>query len=129
MPPDSPMLVDNILLVKSPVNASATYFHKVLKDEGIAEEDIGIFYVSPCAAKIAALKGEEGYTSTIKGVINMDTLYNKVNHILSNRPQHYKSDIELPLSLTKKEMRWSQTGGEAKNFNGRSLAIDEIHNV
>lgn len=31
--------------------------------------------------------------------------------------------------LTKKEMRWSQTGGEAKHFSGRCLAIDEIHNV
>lgn len=35
----------------------------------------------------------------------------------------------LPPSLTKKEMRWSQTGGEAKHFSGRCLAIDEIHNV
>lgn len=26
-------------------------------------------------------------------------------------------------------MRWSQTGGEAKHFSGRCLAIDEIHNV
>ncbi|MDL2221026.1 4Fe-4S binding protein [Parabacteroides sp. OttesenSCG-928-N08] len=124
-----PMLVDNILLVKSPVNATATYFNKILTDDGIAEQDIGIFYVSPCAAKIASLKGEEGYSSMIKGVINMDTLYNKVSQILSNRPKNYKVDTELPLGLTKKEMRWSQTGGEAKHFKGRSLAIDEIHNV
>ena len=34
-----------------------------------------------------------------------------------------------PSALTKKEMRWSQTGGEAKHFSGRCLAIDEIHNV
>ena len=46
-----------------------------------------IFYVTPCAAKIASLKGAEGYSSTIKGVINMDTLYNKVYHILKNRPK------------------------------------------
>ena len=26
-------------------------------------------------------------------------------------------------------MRWSQTGGGAKHFSGRCLAIDEIHNV
>jgi len=124
-----PSLVDNILQVKSPVNASANYFHKVLEGEGIPMEEIGIFYVSPCAAKIAELKGEEGYTTAIKGIINMDTLYNKVYHILSNRPKDYKNDCELPVSLTKKEMRWSQTGGESKHFPGRSLAIDEMHNV
>lgn len=85
--------------------------------------------MTPCAAKIASLKGAEGYSSTIKGVINMDTLYNKVYHILKNRPKNYTPECVLPPSLTKKEMRWSQTGGEAKHFSGRCLAIDEIHNV
>lgn len=124
-----PMLVDNLLPVKPPVNASATYYHRVLENQGIPVEDIGIFYVTPCAAKIAALKGEEGYTSAIKGVINLDTLYNKVYHVLKNRPKDHVPDCEVPPSLTKKEMRWSQTGGEAKHFPGRSLAIDGIHNV
>lgn len=124
-----PLLVDNILQVKTPVNATATYYHKVLEEEGHTPEDIGIFYVTPCAAKIAALKGEDGYSSAIQGVIKMDTLYNKVYHILRNRPKEYKAECELPPSLTKKEMRWSQTSGESKHFPGRSLAIDEIHNV
>lgn len=59
----------------------------------------------------------------------MDTLYNKVYHILKNRPKDFVPECVLPPSLTKKEMRWSQTGGEAKHFSGRCLAIDEIHNV
>lgn len=124
-----PSLVDHILPVKAPVNASATYYHKVLEAEGFSSDEIGIFYVTPCAAKIAALKSAEGYSSTIKGVINMDTLYNKVYHILRNRSKEAKPECELPPALTKKEMRWSQTGGEAKHFPGRCLAIDEIHNV
>lgn len=97
-----PALVDNILLVKAPVNASATYYHKILEGQGVPSEEIGIFYVTPCAAKIAALKGAEGYSSTIKGVINMDTLYNKVYHILKNRPRGYEPECELPPPLTKK---------------------------
>ena len=48
-----------------------------MEEDGFSSEEIGIFYVTPCAAKIASLKGAEGYSSTIKGVINMDTLYNK----------------------------------------------------
>ena len=59
----------------------------------------------------------------------LDTLYNKVYHILKNRPKNYTPECVLPPSLTKKEMRWSQTGGETKHFSGRCLAIDEIHNV
>ncbi|MEG1543203.1 MAG: [Fe-Fe] hydrogenase large subunit C-terminal domain-containing protein [Tannerellaceae bacterium] len=124
-----PALVDNVLLVKAPVDATATYYHKVLEGEGVPSDEIGIFYVTPCAAKIAALKGEGGYSSTIKGVINLDTLYNKVYHILKNRPKGYKPECAMPPPLTKKEMRWCQTNGEAKQFSGRCLAIDEIHNV
>ena len=99
-----PALVDNILLVKPPVNATATYYHKVLEEDGFSSEEIGIFYVTPCAAKIASLKGAEGYSSTIKGVINMDTLYNKVYHILKNRPKNYTPECVLPPSLTKNSM-------------------------
>ena len=38
-----PALVDNILLVKSPVNATATYYHKMLEEDGFSSEEIGIF--------------------------------------------------------------------------------------
>lgn len=95
-----PALVDNILLVKPPVNATATYYHKVLEEDGFSSEEIGIFYVTPCAAKIASLKGAEGYSSTIKGVINMDTLYNKVYHILKNRPKNYTPECVANRFLT-----------------------------
>lgn len=59
----------------------------------------------------------------------MDTLYNKVYHILKNRPKDYRATSPVLPELTKSEMRWSLTGGEAKCFKGRCLAIDEIHNV
>lgn len=125
-----PALVDNVLRVKSPVNATALLYHAQLTGKGVPAEDIGIFYVTPCAAKIAALKGHEGYSSTITGVINMDFLYNKVYHLLRNRPKDAAAaPCELPPPLSRKEMCWSQTGGEAAHFPGRSLAIDEIHNV
>jgi hypothetical protein len=40
---------------------------------------LGIFYVTPCAAKIAAVKSPVGEKrSPITGVINMDFLFSKV---------------------------------------------------
>lgn len=124
-----PALVGNILRVKAPLNATAMLYHAQLEEEGIPSADIGIFYVTPCAAKIAALKGKEGYSSTINGVINMNFLYNKVYHLLKNRPDGKEIACKLPPPLSQKEMCWSKTGGEASHFPGRSLAIDEIHNV
>ena len=74
-----PSLVDNIIRLKSPLDLAARVILKRLMDEGARRESIGIFYVTPCAAKIASVKYPVSQQDTcIAGVINMDFLYNKV---------------------------------------------------
>ena len=124
-----PSLVDHLLTLKTPVGATALLYRKQLEDEGYAPEDIGIFYVTPCAAKIAEIKSDTDNMRQIQGVINMDFLYNKVWYVLSNRSQYPVKGGDVPLPLTECEMCWSLPGGEAGCFEGRNLAIDEMHNV
>ena len=124
-----PSLIDNIIPYRTPVDIAANYYRKKLLDERIKEKDIGIFYVTPCASKIAAVKspiGEE--QSGVDGVINMDLLFNKVYGAIKQAPQ-YETRLKLDQYLTEKQVKWSLTGGESVNFKGRCLAIDEIHNV
>lgn len=124
-----PGLADNIIPVKAPVEASALLYREQLRREGYADGEIGMFYVTPCAAKIAALKHEED-GKRIDGVMNMDFMFNKVSHVLHNRPeQSIKPAGKLPPPLSRAEMGWCQTAGEADNFDGRCFAVDEIHNV
>lgn len=126
-----PSLVNHIITVKPPIDSSAMFFRKKLRDEGIAPEDIGIFYVTPCAAKIAAVKSPVGEEkSSVDGVINMNFLYNKVYHRIKNKPKGTNSqgDTSLP-DLGRKSTQWSLTHGETPYMKGRCLAIDEIHNV
>lgn len=74
-----PSLVENIMLLKAPLDLAALAFKKELIEKGYKEEEIGIFYVTPCAAKIAAIKSPVGEEkSVINGVVNMNELYNKV---------------------------------------------------
>ncbi|TLX75723.1 4Fe-4S dicluster domain-containing protein [Labilibacter sediminis] len=123
-----PSLTDNIATVNPPVNASAAFYRKMLIKQGIAEEQIGIFYVTPCAAKIAAIKGFEKYHDSINGVINMQYLYNKLYVKIKNSTKEEKELPVLP-HLSSKSIQWSLTRGEADNMNGKCLAVDEIHNV
>ena len=61
------------------MDIAAIYVRKKYIDKGIPEKEIGVFYVTQCAAKIAAIKcpvGEE--SSPVDGVINMDFIYNKI---------------------------------------------------
>ncbi len=124
-----PSLVDNIMLLKPPLDISARFLKKQLTDRGAKEEEIGIFYVTPCAAKIAAIKEPVGESSSdITGVINMDFLYNKVFQQVKNKS---KDVCAFPATetLSMETRNWSLTNGEVANLEGRCLAIDEIHNV
>jgi len=124
-----PGMVENIIPVKTPVDSTAMYVKKYMQDNGLPEERTGMFYVTPCAAKIAALKSIPEDEIVIHGVINMDMLYNKVYHIFKTRKGKNEVEKGLFTGISPKVLKWSLTGGEADNMKGRCLAIDEIHNV
>jgi iron only hydrogenase large subunit-like protein len=126
-----PALVENIILQKPPLDITAMYYRKKLEDSGVNPDDIGIFYVTQCAAKIAAIKSPVGEThSYIDGVINLDYLYNKVYSTIKTKKEPIGEvrdggDEEL----CPEGVLWSLTHGEADQNEGRCLAIDGIHNV
>jgi iron only hydrogenase large subunit-like protein len=124
-----PSLVNNIMRVNPPIDMSALYYREKLKAEGHKAEETGIFYATPCAAKIAAIKSPVGDTEcAVTGVINMDFLYNKVRMIL----QKGISEESLPViddMLNANGVQWSLTRGEAMHSNKRALAVDGIRNV
>ncbi len=126
-----PALVENIIPVKNPADVTAQYFMNQINKDEIELNKTGVFYVTPCPAKIADLKVQNSNKETlITGVINMNTLYNKVYHILEvkNKSKNTKPKA-MQNYLSAKILQWSLTGGEAENMKGRCLAIDEVHNV
>ncbi|MDP4208964.1 MAG: [Fe-Fe] hydrogenase large subunit C-terminal domain-containing protein [Bacteroidota bacterium] len=124
-----PALTDHIMLLKPPVDIAAIYNRKKFTDEGYNPEEVGIFYISPCAAKVVAVRSPVGEaTSEVSGVINMNYLYNKV---FTGIKQARKDNCIVPLRTPLKDnsIVWSLTRGESAHAYGRSLAIDGIHNV
>jgi iron only hydrogenase large subunit-like protein len=124
-----PGLVNNIMKVNPPIDMSALYYFEKLKSTGIPAKNIGLFYATPCAAKIAAIKSPVGDTeSVVTGVINMNFLYNKIQKLL----QKNNSETELPVTddlLSSRGILWSLTHGEAIHSTKRALAVDGIKNV
>ncbi len=122
-----PSLVDNIIKLKSPLDVAARAIIKKLTDTGIRSESIGVFYVTPCAAKIASVKYPVSNQDTcIAGVINMDFLYNKVRRMLSNSDKDAEA---VNHTLTSRDVMWPLSGGEAANFQGSPYAVDGLQNV
>lgn len=124
-----PSLVDNIMQLRPPLDLSAAVCRRIHEEKGIAPGDIGIFYITPCAAKIAAVKSPVGEEhSEVDGVLNMDSIYNRVLRRIKQKgvkPESANHQAELSSRST----TWSLTNGEAAHIKGRCLAIDGIHNV
>ncbi|MDR2130746.1 MAG: 4Fe-4S binding protein [Odoribacteraceae bacterium] len=125
-----PSLIGHVIPLKQALDLSALYARQKLKEQGVPEEEIGVFYVTPCAAKIAAIKspvGEE--VSPVDGVINMDFIYNKIKMGLTRRDHQPPPPTSGQGYLSPTSIAWTLSEGEASSFDGRCLAIDEIHNV
>ena len=68
-----PSLVDRIMMLIPPVEVTAQFYVRKWAREGNDPSMLGIFYLTPCVAKIASVKSPVGgYTSPLNGVINMD---------------------------------------------------------
>ena len=123
-----PSLTENVFQLKAPHDIAAIYLRDINSTTNIPPDDIGIFYISPCASKIVAAKAPEGEDkSPTDVVVNMKEFYNKV----------YKRIIELKRidelkrssTMTSDSVKWSLSGTEREYFKGRSLAIDGVENV
>lgn len=125
-----PALVHNFILLKPPLDVSAIWFRQYLYSKGALAEETGIFYVTQCAAKIAAVKSPaEEEESPISGVINMDEIFNKVNLKLREEHGRESCPVSEPFDLNSVDVLWSLTTGESNHALGRRMAIDGVHNV
>ncbi|MDR2414605.1 MAG: 4Fe-4S binding protein [Odoribacteraceae bacterium] len=125
-----PSMIDHVIPLKQALDLSAIHARRQLEEEGASPDEIGVFYVAPCAAKIAAIKspvGEE--VSPVDGVINMDFIYNKIKMGLTRRERSAVAPVPGAGYLSPAAIAWTLSEGEASSFEGRCLAIDEIHNV
>jgi len=124
-----PSLVDHLVRVKPPSDMAAIYYRHKMEAAGMDPESIGIFYVTPCAAKIASIKSPIGeLSSAVDGVINMEYLYNRLWHLIATNEMDTDGQVQTQ-HITPKGILWSLTGGESKHQQGRCLAVDGMANV
>ncbi len=127
-----PSLLPNVNLMRTPAQIAALFARVKLQNEGVDSSDIGIFYITPCAAKYAQIKTPGSATEgLIQGGLNLDSVYNIMQTYLAQRPQRSRIAPEVweRPTITKSAFLWSLIKGESASMQGRTLSIDEIHNV
>ena len=122
-----PNLVDNILPLISPVDCMAKEARRAAMEKtGLSSEEIGIFFISPCAAKmtnyISPIAMEK---SELDGVISIASIYGEVAPFIKK----LESDEQLTRA-TATGLSWAVSGGETKGLNiEKSISVSGIHNV
>jgi len=122
-----PGLLDNVEKIIAPVELAAIAAReKAVRETGLKPEEIGIFMISPCPAKITASKYPIGYNETvIDGVMSITELYKKLLPIVEK--------MEKPKELSVAGLRginWAISGGEGGAIDeSLFVAVDGIDNV
>ncbi len=122
-----PDLCDNVLPLKSPMEIAAIMAREeAVAKTGLAPEKIGIFFISPCAAKVTDARVPIGNDrSNVDGVLAISDIYPKLVSKMNK--------ITQPESIAHSGLigvGWSSIGGEAAGLlNENHLAADGIDNV
>lgn len=123
-----PSLIDNILKLESPMQISAVMARKLFSEKfGIEESELGIFFISPCAAKVTAVKSPIGIKkSAVDGVIPFSEIYGLVHESLKTT----EDDNQTNIFSSEIGVGWAGSGGESNALSdGKTLAVDGIQNV
>lgn len=122
-----PNLIDQLVKLESPMEVAAKIAKKkTAEQKGINPADIGVFFITPCAAKATSVKAPyESKKSSVDGVISIKDIYIKMLAGLDR-----VSDSEQLEQAGFEGIRWANSGGEGLAIGtDRFLAVDGIHNV
>lgn len=121
-----PALLPNIVPIEAPVEIAAELAKRQAeKRTGLSRDKLGAFFVTPCPAKVTAIKQPVGRArSSLDGAISMSAVYGAIAKIsgLAVKP--------LGIRASSAGVLWGTAGGEAQAVGVRSsVSVDGIHNV
>jgi len=124
-----PNLINNIIPLRSPMELSAIQARKeAVEKTGLAPEDIGIIFISPCAAKATEIRNSINTpNSYVDGVLSIKDTYLKM---AQNIGRIHEDEIEDITCAGGDGILWAIAGGEAGATHAeRHIAVDGIQNV
>ncbi len=124
-----PELIDNMITLKTPMDESARLARQEAREKtGLSDEDIGVFFITPCPAKITAIKSPlAAYNSDVNGAIAMSEIYPLLVQKMDKLDREKLEELEQSGKIG---VGWAASGGEASaSLCEKYIAADGIENV
>ncbi len=121
-----PSLIDNLLPVIDAKELAARYVRKHCNDTG--HKDAGIFYISPCAAKITNSRNENVIKkSEIDVVLSVRDVYKELYKLMGKLADN---DIEMLRTVDEIDLNFASSGGESTSGSFYDkIRVDGIEEV
>lgn len=122
-----PELIPHIVDVRQPMEVAAMVARsEFCKRNGVDPEEVGCFFITPCAAKVTAIRNPlTTERSSLDGAISMIEIYG----LLASRMKSLTPHAERS-KATAYGVGWANSGGEAAAVSPEnSMAVDGIENV
>lgn len=123
-----PALIERLLPITTPVDLAASLAAKeAMEKTGLARDDIGIFFITPCPAKVTATKDPLGIEkSEIDKVLAVKKVYTDLLPLMDHNDA---GDSELKRA-GRIGISWGKSGGEVSGLlTDNYIAADGIENV
>jgi hypothetical protein len=121
-----PSLMDNLILIREPMEiAGILARERVRKNFGLKDEDIKVFYISPCPAKLLAVTNPIGdYKPSVDWVIPLNKIYGDLYRDVireDNNTCSYPSLLGV---------KWAVAGGQSEHAELKNyLAVHGMENI
>lgn len=123
-----PELLEHVIKVLTPIEVAASLIREKYLNAGFKNEDIGIFYLTPCVARIIK-QGSSNFDQRgeINGAIAISDIYPKLLKFINKNPD-LKNYYQKKISYT--GLSWSFVGGQSKAMGFKEyIGVDGVENV
>ena len=122
-----PNLIDNILPLLAPIELAAKLsLEEAVLKTNLSPKDIGIFFITPCAAKVTCSYSPIGVKeSKVSGCISISEIYKALLPVMKNI-----KEPEMIASAGIEGIKWAKNSGESIGLKTENyIAVDGIHDV
>jgi iron only hydrogenase large subunit-like protein len=125
-----PSLIDHIIQLETPMEVAARVVRQeVMEQTGFKYEEIGVFYITECPAKITSIKKPVGIDkSFIDGAISIEAIYAKLMKTYDDlEPDKHFEPVQ---KASGNGVGWGRVGGQSIAMGIESyMAVDGIEEV
>ncbi|HBK85708.1 MAG TPA: ferredoxin [Firmicutes bacterium] len=122
-----PELIPNLITVESPMEVAGYLARQqAIRKSGLPSEKIGVWFITPCAAKVTAIHQPEALSaSNVTGAIAISQIYGDILKLLPA-----SGEVQTVFQASGHGLGWGRAGGENVALAiDNHLAVDGVHNV